>query len=184
MIDAGHGGTDRGTRAKSPFCEEKRLCLQTSRLVKKYLDQLGYRVIMTRSTDVFVPLSRRVEMADQVGATLFVSVHYNSAPSPEAKGIEIFYSESKEQKVRSAASKKLAQTILSKVIQRTSAHSRGVKKRNFFVIRETSMPAVLIEGGFISNPEERSYLKDHEYIDKIARGIADGIDQYYRGKRF
>lgn len=182
VIDAGHGGTDRGTRANAPFCEEKRICLQTSRLVKKYLDQLGYRVIMTRMTDVFIPLPRRVEIADQARASLFVSIHYNSAPVPSAKGIEIFYSESKAEKVRTAASKKLAQSILSRVIQRTSAQSRGVKKRDFFVIRETSMPAVLIEGGFISNQEERENLKDHLYIDKIARGIADGIDQYHRGK--
>lgn len=184
MLDIGHGGTDRGARANSPFCEEKRICLQTGRLVKKYLDQLGYRVIMTRSTDVFVSLPRRVEMADQARAALFVSIHYNSAPASQAKGIEVFYPESKERKMRSSASKKLAQAILSKVIHRTSAVSRGVKKGNFYVIRETSMPAVIVEGGFISNPQERVSLKDHEYIDQIARGIADGIDQYYRGKVF
>ncbi|HAB99779.1 MAG TPA: N-acetylmuramoyl-L-alanine amidase [Parachlamydiales bacterium] len=183
VIDAGHGGTDRGTWANAPFCEEKRICLQTSRLVKKYLDQLGYRVVMTRMTDVFIPLSRRVEIADQARASLFVSIHYNSAPVPSAKGIEIFYSESKGEKVRASASKKLAQSILSKVIHRTSAQSRGVKKRDFLVIRETSMPAILIEGGFISNQEERENLKDHVYIDKIARGIADGIDSYTRGKK-
>ena len=184
MLDIGHGGTDRGTRASGPFCEEKRICLQTGRLVKKYLDQLGYRVVMTRATDVFVSLPRRVEMADQARAALFVSIHYNSAPASQAKGIEVFYSESKEKKIRSAASKKLAQSILTKLIQRTSAVSRGVKQGNFYVIRETSMPAVIVEGGFISNPEERTFLKDHEYIDKIARGIADGIDQYCRGKVF
>lgn len=184
LIDIGHGGTDLGTRANAPFCEEKRVCLQTGRLVKKYLDQLGYRAIMTRTTDRFISLQRRVEMADQARASLFVSIHYNAAPSTEAKGIEIFYCDAKEQKVRSSASKKLAEIILSRVIRRTSANSRGVKRGNFFVIRETSMPAVIVEGGFISNPEERRLLKDHEYIDKIARGIAEGIDQYYRGKRF
>ncbi|MCC6128050.1 MAG: N-acetylmuramoyl-L-alanine amidase [Chlamydiae bacterium] len=182
IIDIGHGGPDRGARASGPFCEEKRICLQTGRLVKKYLDQLGYRVILTRATDVYISLPRRVEMADQARASLFVSIHYNSAPSSQAKGIEVFYPESGKQKVRSAASKKLAQTILSRVIQRTSAISRGVKKGNFFVIRETSMPAVIVEGGFISNAEERSCLKDHTYIDKIARGVADGIDLYYRGR--
>src|SRR3989344_5576158 len=58
VLDPGHGGTDRGARAKTPFCEEKRVCLQTARLVKKYLEQLGYHVVMTRNTDAFVPLSR------------------------------------------------------------------------------------------------------------------------------
>ena len=182
IIDPGHGAQDRGTRASAPFCEEKRICLQTSRLVKKYLDQLGYRVIMTRMTDVYVSLPRRVEIADQARADLFVSIHYNSAPVESAQGIEIFYYESKESKMRSSASRKLAQSILSRMIQRTSAHSRGVKRGNFLVIREASMPAVIIEGGFISNQEERTNLKDHVYIDKLARGIADGIDNYCRGK--
>ena len=183
IVDIGHGGTDRGARAKSPFCEEKRLCLQTGRLVKKYLDQLGYKVIMTRTTDVFVPLPRRVEIADQAKGNLFVSIHYNSSRSPSAQGIEIFYCDSKDEKIRTSASKKLADSILSKVIRRTSATSRGVKKGNFLVIRETSMPAVLVEGGFISNPDERAQLKDPEYLDKIARGIADGVDQYYKNRR-
>jgi N-acetylmuramoyl-L-alanine amidase len=180
IIDPGHGGTDRGARANSPFCEEKRVCLQTARLVKKYLDQLGYRVIMTRITDVYVPLPRRVEIAEQANASLFVSIHYNAVRNPVPEGIEIFYCDSKEKKQRTTASKKLADSILSRLIRRTSAVSRGVKKGNLFVIRETSMPAVLVEGGFISNLKERTNLKDYEYIDKIARGIADGVDYYYR----
>lgn len=183
IIDPGHGGTDRGARAKTPFCEEKRVCLQTSRLVKKYLDQLGYHVVMTRTTDVYIPLPRRVEIANQARASLFVSVHYNASRNPTAQGIEVFYCDSKEEKVRTASSKKLADSILSRVIRRTSATSRGVKKGNLFVIRETSMPAVLVEGGFISNLDERSNLKDHEYLDKIARGIADGIDQYFKSRK-
>ena len=160
IIDPGHGGKDPGCNGVS--------------------HQLGYRVIMTRITDVFVPLSRRVEVAEQANASLFVSIHYNASRSPNAEGIEVFYCDSKEKKQRTTASKKLADSILARLIRRTSAVSRGVKKGNLFVIRETSMPAVLVEGGFISNPKERVNLKDHEYIDKIARGIADGIDYYYR----
>src|SRR5687767_11075767 len=79
VIDAGHGGIDPGTKAQKPFCEEKRICLQSARLVKKYLDQLGYHVVLTRNTDTFVPLSRRVEIARQADAALFVSVHFNSS---------------------------------------------------------------------------------------------------------
>ncbi|MBS0626328.1 MAG: N-acetylmuramoyl-L-alanine amidase [Verrucomicrobia bacterium] len=183
VIDVGHGGTDRGARAKNPFCEEKRVCLQTARLVKKYLDQLGYHVVMTRTTDVFVPLPRRVEIADQSRASLFVSIHYNSARNPTAQGIEVFYNESKDQKFKTSASKKLAESILTRVIRRTSAVSRGVKKGNYYVIREPTMPAVLVEGGFISNPSERGNLKDFEYIDKLARGIADGVDHYFKAKK-
>ena len=134
IIDPGHGGMDRGARANSPFCEEKRICLQTARLVKKYLDQLGYRVIMTRITDVFVPLSRRVEVAEQANASLFVSIHYNASRSPNAEGIEVFYCDSKEKKQRTTASKKLADSILARLIRRTSAVSRGVKKGNLFCV--------------------------------------------------
>lgn len=183
VIDAGHGGTDHGARAKAPFCEEKRISLQTARLVKKYLDQLGYHVVMTRNTDAFVPLPKRVEIASQAGSSIFVSIHYNSSRNPIAQGIEVFFFDSKEERTRSACSKKLADAVLPRLIRRTSAQSRGVKKGNFFVIRETSMPAILVEGGFISNPQERTLLKDVEYQDKIARGIADGIDHYFKRMR-
>jgi len=183
VIDAGHGGTDRGARAKMPFCEEKRLCLATARLVRQYLDQLGYHVVMTRDTDSFVPLARRVEIAQQASSHIFVSIHFNSSRSAAAQGIEIFFNEAADEKQRAASSKRLAEAILPRVIRRTSATSRGVKRGNFYVIRETSMPAVLIEGGFISNPLERSQLKSLEYQEKIARGIADGIDFYFRRRK-
>ncbi len=182
VIDVGHGGTDRGARGHVPYCEEKKLCLLTARLVRQYLDQLGYHVVMTRNTDNFIPLPKRVEIASQADANIFVSVHFNSSRSPDAKGIEVFFCDSKENKVRSNASKKLADAILSRVVRRTSASSRGVKKGNFYVIRETSMPAVLVEGGFISNPKERALLKSRDYQEKIAQGIADGIDQYFKSR--
>lgn len=180
VIDAGHGGNDQGAKATSPYCEEKRICLQTARLVKKYLDQLGYHVIMTRNTDAFIPLARRVEIAKQCDAEIFVSIHFNSSRVPTASGIEIFFYDSKAQKRRTASSKKLADSILARVLRRTSANSRGVKKGNLYVIRETSMPAVLVEGGFISNPAERANLKSLDYQEKIARGVADGVDYYFK----
>lgn len=182
VIDAGHGGTDRGARGYVPYCEEKKLSLQTARLVKKYLDQLGYHVIMTRSTDCFIPLSKRVDVANQSTSNIFVSVHFNSSRNSTAHGVEVFFPDSKEKSTRSSSSKKLADAILGRVIRRTSAHSRGVKKGNFYVIRETRMPAVLVEAGFISNPEERSLLRTREYQEKIARGIADGIDRYFKDR--
>jgi N-acetylmuramoyl-L-alanine amidase len=182
LLDVGHGGTDRGARAHLPYCEEKKLTLLTARLVKQYLDQLGYHVVMTRNTDNFISLPKRVELANQAQANIFVSVHFNSSRSPEAQGIEVFFCDSKEDRTRTTASRKLADSVLSRIIRRTSAHSRGVKKGNFFVIRETSMPAVLVEGGFISNPEERALLKSRDYQEKIARGIADGVDQYFKAR--
>ncbi len=181
ILDVGHGGTDLGARAKSPYCEEKKLCLQTARLVKKHLNQLGYHVVMTRESDAYVSLARRVEIATQAGGDLFVSVHYNSTRNPIAKGIEVFF-DSKEDKVRAKSSKKLADAVLGRVLRRTEAVSRGVKKGNFYVIRETSMPAILVEGGFISNPDERGRLRTREYQEKIALGIADGVDRFIKKK--
>ncbi len=180
VIDAGHGGTDRGTRSKNPFCEEKRICLQTARLVKKYLDQLGYRVVMTRTTDAFISLGRRVEIAAQASSSVFISIHYNSARNPIAQGIEVFFYDGKEDKSRTISSKRLAEAILPGLIRRTKAQSRGVKKGNYYVLRENSMPAIIIEGGFISNPQECALLKTPPYQDQIARGIADGIDRYFK----
>jgi len=180
VIDAGHGGSDQGARAKTPFCEEKRVCLQTARLIKKYLDQLGYHVVMTRNTDAFTSLPRRVEIAQASSANIFVSIHFNSARNITAHGIEIFFHEDKEKKARGSLSKRLASSILSPLIRRTSAHSRGIKKGNFYVIRETSMPAVIVEGGFISNFDERSQLRLVEYQEKIARGVVEGIDTYFK----
>lgn len=183
VLDAGHGGTDRGARARNPFCEEKRLCLQLTRLVRKHLDQLGYRVVMTRPTDAFIPLPRRVEIAHQAHSDLFVSIHFNAARDPTARGIEIFFHDSKEGTSRSRSSKRLAELILARLVRRTKAFSRGVKKGNFYVIRETKVPAILIEGGFITNPQERALLKTFAYQEKLARGIADGIDTFFKKRR-
>lgn len=180
VIDAGHGGFDRGARSKAPFCEEKRLCLSTAKLVRKHLEQLGYKVVMTRSGDHYISLSRRVQIAKATDSAIFVSIHYNSARNKEAKGIEVFFCEGKSHPIRARHSKMLAENILPKIVQRTAAASRGVKKANFYVIRESTMPAVLIEGGFITNFMERAQLKTTAYQDRLARGVADGVDAYFR----
>ncbi len=178
IIDPGHGGTDEG--AKINYFMEKKLALMTSLLVRKYLSELGYRVILTRSKDVFIPLQRRVSIANTTRAALFISVHYNSSPSPDAHGIEIFYHAGKDHK-RTQQSRKLGSNILGEMIEHTHALSRGVKNGNFHVIRETSMPAVLVEGGFMTNQEERGLLKEKTYLEKIARGIAQGINKHVLG---
>lgn len=180
VIDAGHGGRDRGAKGNKPYCEEKRISLQTAILVQKYLTQLGYRVIMTRSSDVFVSLKRRVEIANKGNCELFVSLHFNSSRNAKAKGIEVFFCEGTKNRLKTASSRKLASLVLSRLIRRTQSISRGVKKGNFYVIRETEMPAILVEGGFISNPQERSRLKDGKHLDQIARAVADGVDHYFK----
>ncbi len=177
VLDAGHGGTDEGAKVNTFM--EKRLTLMTSLLVRRHLEELGYRVIMTRSKDVYLPLPRRVAIANKTKGSLFVSVHFNSSPRPDAKGIEIFYFDSKEM-WRTRASKRLANCILHRVLDQTEAVSRGIKQGNFHVIRETDMPAVLVEGGFMTNKEERSRLRDREYLNRLSIGIAQGIDKYMK----
>ncbi len=181
ILDAGHGGLDLGAKAKPPYLEEKRVALTTALLVRKYLDHLGYKVILTRDTDVFVPLSRRAQIANHSRATLFVSLHFNSSiKNPNAHGIEIFYCNCKKDPMRAKESKKLASSILKGVIARTKAKSRGVKIGNFYVIRESKIPAVLVEGGFISNLEERRKLREKPYLIELAKAVAQGVDQYLK----
>jgi len=177
ILDPGHGGDDEG--AKVHYFMEKRLTLMTTLLVRKYLEEMGYRVIMTRSKDVFIPLHRRVSIANKTKAVLFASIHYNSSPSIEAHGIEVFYHRGSDAK-RLKESHKLASSVLGELISCTTAHSRGVKSGNFHVIRETSMPAILVEGGFMTNQEERTNLRDKRYLEKVAKGIALGIDKYLK----
>lgn len=179
IIDPGHGGEDRGTESPfKPSYQEKSLTLTTSRMVRDFLKQMGYQTQMTRNDDTFIPLKMRATIANEAKSALFVSIHYNSAPSKDANGIEVFYYQSETDKTRMEASKKLASIILSKVIERTQAKSRGVKAANFAVIRETNMPAILIEGGFLTNQEEMQKIKDPAYIKQLALGIAQGVDQY------
>ncbi len=177
ILDPGHGGDDEGAKIHSFM--EKRLTLLTTLCAKKYLEEMGYRVIVTRSKDVFIPLHRRVSIANKTKAVLFASIHYNSSPSPDAHGIEVFYHSSSDLK-RQKGSRKLASSVLSELLTCTNAHSRGVKSGNFHVIRETSMPAILVEGGFMTNREERNHLRDKKYLEKIAKGIAQGIDKYLK----
>lgn len=179
MIDPGHGGEDFGTYSlKKGKYKEKFLNLTTARIVRNYLHQMGYQTLMTRSDDVFVSLEKRAVFANNKQPKLFVSIHYNSAPNKEADGIEVFYYRSDEDHVRTKASKKLAQAILNQVVINTEAKSRGIKHGNLAVIRETQMPAVLIEGGFLTNDDELKKLKDTSYLKRLSWGIAKGIQDY------
>lgn len=185
IVDAGHGGKDAGTCSSREGYEEKYLTLETAFLVCDCLKKLGYKTVMTRTHDVFVPLETRAEIANTLSADLFVSVHYNHSASPEAKGIEVFYY--KEGKTppsqRIVESKEFGSQVLKKIISHTGAESRGVKQANFAVVRHTHMPAILIEAGFLSNPAERCKIKDQKYQHTLAQGIAHGIDQYLSSKK-
>lgn len=181
ILDPGHGGDDFGTRSNTkPTYLEKYLNLSAAKMLDGFLSQIGYNTILTRNEDIFIPLEKRAEFANDKKCKLFVSIHFNSAPSPEAEGIEVFYYRSDSNTYRTKESKLLAKSILDKIILQTQAKSRGVKHGNFAVIRLTQMPAVLVEGGFLTNDKEMEKIKDPAYLKKLMWGIAQGIHQYVR----
>lgn len=184
VIDAGHGGEDTGARRNTPpRLVEKNLTLLTAKSTADRLQTLGYRVLLTRSGDVTVPLLDRVRFADKKRADIFVSIHYNTCPKPEVQGIELYFFKNKTSNQRQKLSEVLGKCILDGVVQTTKSPARGVRHGNFCVIRETKMPAVLVECGYLTSQQEAIRISKQRYIQRIAQGIASGIDSYFSGSR-
>jgi N-acetylmuramoyl-L-alanine amidase len=178
ILDPGHGGKDPGTLAVSDRqFVEKDLALAASRLVKNHLSNLGYRVVLTRNSDRYVTLSNRVRMSNKVRGAIFVSLHFNASRDRDVEGVEVYYYKGVRTK-RIERSRNLAQNVLNGFILYTKAESRGIKEGNFEVLRKTVMPAILVEGGFLSNEEELDDLQSPKYLNAAAWGIAKGIDAY------
>ena len=177
IIDPGHGGKDLGSQAACPM-SEKDLNLKTAHLVASYLKQMGFKVMMTRQNDRSVSLQNRASLANQAQGDFFISIHHNAAPSKSAEGIEVFYYRSDTNLARMQASQLLAKKVLQRLCSETGAKSRGVKEGNLAVIRETLMPAVLVECGFLTNAHERALILERSYMQKVAKGIALGIKEY------
>lgn len=165
-IDAGHGGKDPGACAGG--AREKDIALSVALKIGALLT--GYEVVYTRDEDVYVGLAERALIANQAKADLFVSVHCNSALNASANGMEIYVHTS-----RSAASTRAANTIYDRLLPASGLRGRGVKANDYAVLRETAMPAVLIELGFMSNPDDRSKLVSEAWQDRAAEAIAAGI---------
>ncbi len=169
IVDAGHGGHDRGG-VPGQRVSEKALTLDTSLRLKRELENLGFKVVMTRTRDVFVPLSARVAIANRYRNAIFVSVHYNSARRVGAQGFETFY--------YSRASAPLAYRIQRNILRTARTDNRGIKQRGFYVLRHTKIPAVLVECGFLTNPVEARRCLKPAYRASLARQIALAIRDY------
>ncbi|MEM6251507.1 MAG: DUF3747 domain-containing protein [Cyanobacteria bacterium P01_D01_bin.156] len=171
MIDPGHGGRDPG--AVGNGLQEKEINLFISRRVRSTLEQRGYRVAMTRNSDVEVDLQPRVDIAERANATVFVSIHANaiSLSRPEVNGLETYYF---------STGRSLAQSIQSRVLRSTNLRDRGVRQARFYVLRNTSMPAVLVETGFITGREDSARFQSNAAREQIADAIAQGIIDYLR----
>lgn len=184
VIDAGHGGQDHGAVSKStPCCQEKEMNLKTVLILNAFLEKMGYQTILTRGSDYFVPLDLRTSIANSNQAALFISVHYNSAPNVKAEGVEVYYFDAEENTERTKDSRQLACKVLERIVDSTECKSRGVKKGGFAVIREAAMPAILVEGGFITNQNELQKIKSPSYMKSLAGGIALGIHDFLKEKK-
>jgi N-acetylmuramoyl-L-alanine amidase len=167
-IDPGHGGSDPGAVGPNGL-KEAHVNLAVALKVAEKLRKAGVEVKLTRTSDVFIDLQPRCDIANSFGADYFVSIHCNSAGTPEAKGTETYcYKFGGQGEV-------LAKAIQAELIAATGRANRGVKTANYYVLRRTNMPAVLTELAFISNPEEERLLASPEFQEKCAVAIAKGI---------
>lgn len=173
VVDAGHGGYDNGARGRQGL-SEKMLTLDVARRLKPLLESRGYRVVMTRTTDVFVPLGGRTAISNSHPDAAFVSIHFNCSPRRAADGVETYYYDR-----RSAP---LASNILREIATCYGSHSRGVKYARFYVLHHNLRPATLLELGFVSNPRENAKLQDPRIRQLLAERIASGIARGHGGR--
>ncbi|MCS7008659.1 MAG: N-acetylmuramoyl-L-alanine amidase, partial [Chthoniobacterales bacterium] len=172
ILDPGHGGHDRGAR---PIFgqNEKNLTLDTALRTKPYLQAAGFNVILTRSSDKFIPLEQRVAISNKKRNAIFVSIHYNWARRKKARGIETYY--------LSPRSYRLAAHLQQQLLQAYPTLNRQIKKANFYVLRNNTRPAVLLELGFLSNPLDNSAIQSPAIRQRIAEAIAKGIIREFKG---
>ena len=190
FLDPGHGGSDSG--AVSNGLREKDLTLSVYNKVSSRLASLGYSVLTSRNTDKDVDLVSRADQANKSNADMFLSIHFNAGGRGASYGIETYYYKARPEYTpainkdkhndpeRLEKSRKLAQKIQQSLVSKTGAYDRGVKRETFAVLRETSIPSILVELGFIDNREEANKIKTNEYQEKLADGIVDGIVEYYK----
>ncbi|MGB0609347.1 MAG: N-acetylmuramoyl-L-alanine amidase family protein [Verrucomicrobiales bacterium] len=196
IIDPGHGGTDPGSVNR--YGKEKDFNLRLAKILMKDLERKGFRVRMTRSSDVYPTLGQRVSFANRIPDAIFVSIHFNSFVNSTAKGIETYALSPRgsgthnsrgvrnnflEGNRRDSENIALATAVHAAVMKKTQAEDRGIKRDRFTVLAGLSMPAVLLEGGFLSNPAEAKKIASTSYLSIISQGIANGIVTYRNALR-
>jgi N-acetylmuramoyl-L-alanine amidase len=174
VVDAGHGGKDNGAFRRFGGAEKNATLDVASRLAAK-LRESQFRVVMTRSGDVFIPLDERAAISNRQNNAIFVSVHFNDSGRRGIRGFETYY--------HSPVARNLAYRIQEQLMTLPGAVNRGVKTANFRVLRRAAYPAVLVECGFLSNRKEgagaRSASRRDNLADKIAEAIVD--ERYGKG---
>ena len=195
FLDPGHGGRDSGAYYYN--VAEKDLNMQVYRKLRKKLEELGYKVLTSRDSDIDVDfVTERSRMVNKTNSDIFISIHFNATGSAysRASGIQTYsYSDDPDypSKInpywhnhpdRMSESKRLAAAIHSSLLAETGAKDAGLLERSFAVLRETAKPAVLLELGYIDNLAENQQIRDSHYQDKLVAGIVKGIQKYYAGK--
>ena len=195
FLDPGHGGRDSGAYYYN--VAEKDLNMQVYRKLRKKLEELGYKVLTSRDSDIDVDfVTERSRMVNKTNSDIFISIHFNATGNAYSKssGIQTYsYSDDPDypSKInpywhnhpdRISESKRLAAAIHSSLLAETGAKDAGLLERSFAVLRETAKPAVLLELGYIDNFAENQQIRDSHYQDKLVAGIVKGIQKYYAGK--
>ena len=195
FLNPGHGGRDSGAYYYN--VAEKDLNMQVYRKLRKKLEELGYKVLTSRDSDIDVDfVTERSRMVNKTNSDIFISIHFNATGSAYSKssGIQTYsYSDEPDypSKInpywhnhpdRMSESKRLAAAIHSSLLAETGAKDAGLLERSFAVLRETAKPAVLLELGYIDNFAENQQIRDSHYQDKLVAGIVKGIQKYYAGK--
>jgi len=169
IIDPGHGGSDPGAMRNS--VQEKQMTIDIAKRIEKKLKEQGAKVFMTRYDDTFVSLNDRVVVTNDKNPDLFVSVHINACEKDEINGIETHYWKDD--------SLDFAKAVHKALISKIDSNNRGVIKSRFYVIRHTTVPAILVEFGFISNTKEREDMLTEERQEKSAEAVCEGIINYF-----
>lgn len=195
FLDPGHGGRDSGAYYYN--VAEKDLNMQVYRKLRKKLEELGYKVLTSRDSDIDVDfITERSRMVNKTNSDIFISIHFNATGSAYSKssGIQTYsYSDEPDypSKInpywhnhpdRMSESKRLAAAIHSSLLAETGAKDAGLLESSFAVLRETAKPAVLLELGYMDNFAENQQIRDSHYQDKLVAGIVKGIQKYYAGK--
>jgi N-acetylmuramoyl-L-alanine amidase len=193
VLDPGHGGQDSGAMCGGVM--EKDLTLDVARRVDRLLDSEGVATSMTRLGDSYVSLADRAAFGNRAKESIFISIHFNEDNKPVASGVETYYAAHQVNSGSTFASwlpffsrppsnlpkpesQSLAGFIQEAMVARTRSVDRGTQAKQFFVIANVTSPAVLIEGGFITNKDELSKLASEDYRDQLAAAVADGILRY------
>ena len=185
VIDAGHGGTDSGACSNSRI--EKTINLNIALKIEAELNSRGYIVKMVRKNDSTVSLKDRASFANNLNADLFISIHQNSFTNTLANGTEVYYTTSKPDSGfptqisnKLSKSKEIAKLTCDNIVSAIGTYNRGIKDGNFSTLRNTKMPSILIECGFITNNSDALKITKDNYQNKIAKAIAYAIS----GKKY